>query len=390
VARARAETPGCERLIHFDNAGAALQPTVVRDTVARHLQREADLGGYAAADAASDAIEGVYGAAARLLGCSAAEIAVVENATRAWDMVFYAVDWRPGDRILTGRAEYASNVIAMLQVARRHEVEVVVVDDDGHGQVDVAALEAALDDRVRMIAITHVPTSGGLVNPAEAIGALARDSGVLFLLDACQSAGQLALDVDELRCDALTATGRKFLRGPRGTGLLYVRDRWIEQLEPPLLDLHAATWTSPTTYVIRDDARRFENWECNVAAKLGLGAAIEYALGWGVEAIAERVSGLAGRLRAQLGEVRGVDVHDRGERQCGIVTFTVDGAPAADVEAHLRRAGVNTSVSRRESAQLDLPARGLSEVVRASPHYYNTEEEIDRFAVHIRSVAGVA
>ncbi len=315
---------------------------------------------------------------------------MVENATRAWDMAFYSFRFRSGDRILTGRSEYASNAIAMLQVARRCGAVIDVVDDDGHGQIDLDQLRATLDDRVRLIALTHVPTNGGLINPAAEVGAIARAAGVPFLLDACQSAGQLPLDVEALGCDLLTATGRKFLRGPRGTGFLYVRRALIEELEPVFLDLHAATWIDDRTYEIRPDARRFETWESNVAAKLGLGAAVDHALGWGLVAIEERVLRLAGEMRRRLAALPGVTVHDTGRRQCGIVTFTVTAVSATDVQASLRARRINTSVSLAGWAQLDPARRVLGDLVRASLHYFNTEEEIGRLveAVDLLATAG--
>ena len=339
------------------------------------------MGGYEAAAAAAEQVESTYIAIARLIGCRVDEVAVVENATRAWDMAFYAMTFQPGDRILTARAEYASNVIAFLQVAARTGAVVEVIDDDESGQLSASDLRERLDDRkgpVKLVAITHVPTQGGLVNPAEEVGAATREAGVPYLLDACQSVGQLPVDVERIGCDLLTATGRKFLRGPRGTGFLYVRQSILDTLEPPFLDLHAATWTAPDSYEIRPDARRFENWETNYAAKIGLGVAVEYALSWGLEAIEVRDTGLADRLRSRLTSVHGVHVHDQGQRRCGIVTFTVDGVPAQQVQQHLHDHGVNVSVSLVEHARLDLQSRGLPDLVRASVHYYNTDDELDR------------
>ncbi|CAL9343574.1 aminotransferase class V-fold PLP-dependent enzyme [Streptomyces sp. enrichment culture] len=389
VARARRETPGCANVVHLNNAGAALAPAPVLEAVIDHLRLEARLGGYEAAMARAAELDAVYESIARLIGCRPHEVAVVESATRAWDMAFYAMRFRPGDRILTSRAEYASNVIAFLQVARRTGARVEVVDDDEHGQLSVADLRRRLDDDVKLVAVTHVPTQSGLVNPAAEIGRLTRAAGVPYLLDACQSVGQLPVDVGEIGCDMLSATGRKFLRGPRGTGFLYVSERLIEQLEPPFLDLHAATWTGPETYDIRSDARRFEAWETNYAAKIGLGVAADYALGWGIEAIEERVTALAARLRHRLAQTPGVTVQDRGRRLCGIVTFTVDGVPAAEVRRQLASAGVNTSVSAITSARYDLGARGLSEVVRASVHYYNTDEDTERLCLALDSLSAV-
>lgn len=390
LARARRDTPATAEVLHFNNAGAALMPAPVLETQINHLRQEAVLGGYEAADAADDKREAVYDSIARLINAERQEIALVENATVAWDMAFYAIPFKPGDRILTARAEYASNYIAFLQVARRTGAVIEVVPSDDSGALDVAALEKMIDGRVRLIAITHVPTNGGLVNPAAEVGRIARRHGILYLLDACQSVGQMPIDVAAIGCDMLSATGRKYLRGPRGCGFLYVRRAVLDRLEPPFLDLQAATWVAPDRYEPRPDARRFENWENNVAAQLGLGTAVDYALGWGLPAIEARVVALADELRERLRAIRGVTVTDLGRRRCGIVTFTVAEHAADAIVAALHARKINTVSSSPRSTLLDATARRLPPVVRASVHYYNTEEEVARFAGVLAELAGAA
>jgi selenocysteine lyase/cysteine desulfurase len=313
-------------------------------------------------------------------------VALVENATRAWDMAFYAIPLREGDRILTSVAEYASNYIAFLQVARRTGARVEVVPNDETGQLSVDALRAMADERVRVVAVTHVPTNGGLVNPAAAIGKVARAIGALYLLDACQSVGQMPLDVTATGCDLLSATGRKFLRGPRGTGFLYVRRAVLERLEPPFLDLHAASWVTRDDYTIRPDARRFETWEANVAGQIGLGVAVDYALGWGLSAIRDRVVRLADALRARLRTVPGITVHDQGIERCGIVTFAAAGREPEAVRRALASAGIHVTTSTPFGTRLDMEARGLTGLVRASVHYYNTEAELRRLEDALRDL----
>lgn len=387
IPRARQDTPGCESVLHFNNAGAALMPRQVLDAVTGHLRLEAEIGGYEAADAARDAVEHVYDAAGLLIGCRRDEIAVVENATRAWDMAFYALPFKSGDRILTSVSEYGSNYIAFLQVAQRTGARVEVIPNDGHGQVSVAALQGLLDEHVKLIAITHVPTNGGLINPATEIGRIARQAKILYILDACQSVGQMPMDVRAIGCDILSATGRKYLRGPRGTGFLYVRRGILEQLEPPLLDIHAARWVTKDSYEIRADARRFENWETNCAGKIGLGVAIDYALSWGLEATWARVRRLSEMLRSRLSTIPHVKLHDLGIQKCGIVTLTIDGQDPQETRRELLGQRMNVSISRAESTRIDMDERGLASVVRASVHYYNSEEEVERFCDFIARLA---
>jgi cysteine desulfurase / selenocysteine lyase len=384
--RVRADTPGVAHVAHLNNAGSSLPPRQVHDAVVDHLQREAEIGGYEAARERKDRWEHTYDALARLLNAEREEIAVIENATRAWDMAFYAFQFAPGDRILTGRAEYASNWIALKQVTDRSGARIDVVPDDEHGQIDVAALESMLDEDVKLVSLVHVPTQSGLVNPAAEVGRVTRAAGIPLLLDACQSAGQLPLNVEELGCDILTGTGRKFLRGPRGTGFLYVRRGLIEKLEPPLLDMRAADWQPDGTYTIRSDARRFENWETFYAGKVGLGVAVDYALDIGIEAIRARVVELAERLRSGLRELDGVTLLDRGQVLAATVTFTVEGVAPDEVQRRLEARAVNVSTMDASSAQLDYGPRGITESVRSSVHYYNDDSDLDRLVEGVKEI----
>ena len=388
IRRLRAETPGCAEVAHFNNAGSSLPPAPVLETHLAYLRREALIGGYEAQEEAQHRLDAVYAATARLVGGSGPdEVALFENATRAFDMALYAVPLAAGDVILTSTAEYHSMFVTYLHRARGG-VRVEVVPPDATGQLDVGALRKRLDARVRLIAMTHMPTNGGLVQPAEAVGEVAREAGIFFLLDATQTVGQIPLDVRRLGCHALAGTSRKYLRGPRGVGFLWVTRDWIERLEPPLMEGHAAEWVEPERYVIRPDAKRFEVWESNVAARLGFGAAIEYAQALGLERIWTRVQALAETLRTRLAAVPGVSVRDLGVVRGGIVSFTVRGVDAARVKAALRAASINVTVSPARGTLLDMRARGLSEVLRASVHYYNTDEEIDRLVAEVARLAG--
>ncbi|MGE0006138.1 MAG: aminotransferase class V-fold PLP-dependent enzyme [Parvibaculaceae bacterium] len=378
LTKIRSDTPAAARLAYLHNAGAALMPRPVVRAVKDHIDLEAEIGGYAAARREEKRCEAVYSSVARLLNAAAEEIALVENATVAWQMAFYSLAFAPGDRILTAEAEYGANYVAFLQVARRTGAVIDVVPSDATGELDLAALEGMIDRSVKLIAVTWVPTNGGLANPAAAIGRIARAHGIPYLLDACQAVGQMAADVEALNCDMLSATGRKFLRGPRGTGFLYVRKGLLDRLEPPVIDHYAAPWVARDRYELRPDARRFENWENNYAARLGLGAAVDYALGIGLAAIEARCRDLSRRLRDGLSRIAGVTLRDLGRDPSAIVSFTVDGVDAREVVRKAEAAGVIIGASEPASTRIDAERRRLPDLVRASPHYYNTEEEVDR------------
>lgn len=383
IDRIRRDTPAASRLAYLHNAGAALMPASVVAAMKEHIDLESEIGGYAAADREARRLESVYGSVARLLNAAPDEIALMENATVAWQMAFYALPFSKGDRILTAEAEYAANYVAFLQVANRTGVAIDVVPSDASGELDVDALERMIDERVKLIAITWVPTNGGLVNPAAAVGKIARAHGIPYLLDACQAVGQMVVDVEAIGCDMLSGIGRKFLRGPRGTGFLYVGRKMLQRLEPPMIDHFAAPWVSRDAFRLRDDARRFETWENNYAARLGLGAAVDYALDVGIGPIERRCRMLADRLRGGLASIRGIRVRDLGRAPGAIVSFTVEGYEAEAVVSDAAAAGITIGASDPSSTRIDAEIRSLPPVVRASPHYYNTDAEIDRLIVHL-------
>jgi len=379
LAAVRADTPNCEKLLHFNNAGASLTPQPVYDAIIAHLELEQRIGAYEAEAAASETIEDFYDALAEMLCCDRDEIAYVENATRAWDMAFYSLPLEAGDQILTHSSEYASNYMAYLQQARRRGLKVDIVPSDQYGQIDVAALESMINERTRLISINHIPTQSGLVNPAEKVGEVASKHGIFYLLDACQAVGQMPIDVSRIKCDLLTGTGRKFLRGPRGTGFLYVRRSILDRLDPPFVDLRAGNWIDRDSFEFAPGAKRFENWESYVAGRVGLSRAVRYALDIGLDNIQSRVVELAEQLRAQLAQIKDITVKDPGENKCGIVTFHKQDEDAFKLAARLRASQINISVTTAASARLDSQFSEQQKIARASVHYFNSEAEIERF-----------
>jgi selenocysteine lyase/cysteine desulfurase len=433
----REETEGCFNVIHFGAAGASLMPDVVTRRLIKHVKLEAQIGGYEAAAETKEESEAVYEKVATLLGCDASEIALSDNATRSWSLLFYSLKFTADDVILTSVAEYGSNYIPFLQVAKQTGCKVMVVPNDEHGQLDVHALSTYVTDtykgQVKLIAVTHIPTNGGLVNPAAAIGAVAKEHDIYYLLDACQSVGQVPLDVKAIGCDFLSGTSRKYLRGPRGIGFLYVNKRVCEQIEPVFLDIHSATWggsasyapkdsqgtaavavkvlpssLDSSSYYVRTDARRFETWETSIASQLAFGTAVEYAIDLGIDNIYADITALATWLRGELASIPGVVVADLGKEKCGIVTWYVsldqlteqhgEGrcdeaafervlAPAA-IKAALcsNPKRINVTVTGATSTLLDAQQRELPELVRSSVSYYNTREECEQMLVVLRGL----
>ncbi|HEV1993417.1 MAG TPA: aminotransferase class V-fold PLP-dependent enzyme [Candidatus Acidoferrum sp.] len=374
----REDTPGCRHRNHLNNASAGLMPRSVLDAIVEHLQRESEFGGYESADAAADAFQASYDSVAQLIGASPRNIAIVENSTVAFFQALAAFDFTPGDVIVTTRNDYISNQLAYLSLGRRHGVEVRRAADLSTGGVDPQSVRELLrQPRTRLLAATWVPTNSGLIQPVEALGEIAEQAGVPYLIDACQAAGQIPINVQRLRCDFLAATARKFLRGPRGIGFLYVSDRALKRGDFPLyIDMRGADWVTADTFQFAPDARRFENWEFAYSLVLGLGAAARYAIAVDVERGGRRARELAAALRSKLEVVPGLRVLDRGADLAALVTVEVAGRDASEIVPLLHRRGINTSVTSRRYAVIDMDDKHAVSAVRISPHYYNTEDEI--------------
>ena len=382
VERWRRDTPATARRIHLNNAGAALPPQSVVDVMTRHLLREAEIGGYEAAEEAEGRLDEVYGHLARLVGASPREIAIVENATVAFSLALSAFDFQPGDILVTTRSDYTSNWIMYLALRDRRGVEVLAAEDLPEGGVDPASVrELAAHPRCRLVAVSWVPTNSGLVQPVPEIGEVCRELSVPYLVDACQAVGQIPIDVARVGCDFLAVTARKFLRGPRGLGFLYVSDRKLaEGIYPLGIDMRGARRVGTDGFELEEGARRFENWEFPYALVLGMGEAARYALEVGIEQTGERARELAACVREKLSAIPGAEVWDRGPRLCAIATASVEGRDATGLMHRLRAAGVNVSVSSSEDGS-------QTPVLRISPHYYNTPEEIDAAVAAIEEMA---
>jgi selenocysteine lyase/cysteine desulfurase len=379
IAQLRADTPGTANLIHFNNAGASLPALPVLNAVTAYLQEEALTGGYETEDRYQQELQNAYNLIAKLINADAAEIALVENASTAWCIAFHGIDFKEGDEVIVSELEYVTNMIGFINAEKLYGIKFSVIPNNERGNFQLDQLERAINPRTRLIAVTHIASATGSVLPIEAIGEIAARHKVLYLVDACQSAGQLPLDVRAIHCDFLSVTGRKYLRAPRGTGFLYVKQEVQSQLKALFIDGRAIEWINQTTYHLRNDAKRFELYEKNRALTLGLAKAVEYALNIGMNRIWQRINFLSTLLRDKLAEIPGVTVQDIGDNLSGIVTFSVADKNSQSVKQQLSRHRINVSVGFAKSTPLFMDKHGLQSVVRASVHYYNTEDEIVKF-----------
>ncbi len=384
----RAATPGCrDEMIHLNHAGSSLPSQAVLDAQIGHIELESTIGGYEAAGSAAGATEAVYHSIATLIGAKRSEIARVEHATEAWNSAFWSIPMRAGQKIITHDHDYGANAVAMLHAAATKGVVIERIPSDSVGQIDLVALEAALagPDEVALVSLAWIPTNGGLVNPAAAVGALTRSAGVPYLLDACQAVGQLVIDVETIGCDFLSGTGRKYLRGPRGTGFLYARESILDRVAPAQPDHFGAEWTAIDTYTFAPGAQRFEHWEHSHAAWLGLGAAVDTTLDIGVDRMQRAIALRAAELRHGLNEI-GMIVHDQGVLRCGIVTASHGSVDAEALRDGLSAVGINTSVTSVGASRADVERRNLPSMLRLSVHCTTTTSELDRTFTALRDL----
>lgn len=382
----RAGTTGTAERIHLNNAGASLPPDIIVKTMVDFLQEEAVIGGYEMEAKYRSQLDHTHTLIAQLINAQANEIALVENASAAWDIAFNGLHFQPGDEVIVSEMEYVSNILGLLNAQKMAGIVIKMIPNDANGNFPIHELEAAITAQTKLIAITHVPSTAGNVLPAAAIGEVARKHHIPYLLDACQSAGQIPLDVEAIGCDMMAVTGRKYLRGPRGSGFLYVRKQMLDKLNLLCFDGATVTTLNEESFVVRPDARRFEWYEKNPAIVMGLQKAVAYILNIGIGRIWQRVQYLAALLRQRLGELDGVVVHDQGDVLCGIVTFSVSGMPAKEVRAKLAAKNINVHIGLAQATLYYMNRKGLDNIVRASVHYYNTEKEIERVCRELRNL----
>ncbi len=376
----RQDTPACQNLIHFNNAGASLNSQPVIQKIKDYLDEEAQVGGYELARIRANEVNAFYTETARMLNAQAHNIAFATSCTEAYSKALASMQFKKGDIILTSDDDYASNQLCFLSLQARVGVKIIRAKNLPNGDIDVADIEHIIKTQhPSVVAITHIPTSSGKVQPVAAIGQLCRQHDIWYLVDACQSIGQMPVDVQAIGCDFLTATGRKFLRAPRGTGFLYVSNKALDaRLAPLFFDNHSATWTGADDYEVQTTAQRFELYERSIATVLGITEAIRYANALGLDNIYAYNQDLIQYFREKMHNTEGVKLYDEGSHLCNILTFRKENTALETLQTALNHAKVNYSVALKKMAQIDFAHKGIDWALRFSPHYYNTKEEVDR------------
>jgi cysteine desulfurase/selenocysteine lyase len=377
IEKLRADTPGTQAVIHFNSAGCSLPTKDSIDIITEYLQLEATLGGYEVKNKYESVVNEFYTEAAQLINAAADEIAIVGNASDGINKMLFSIPWKAGQVILTTEVEYGNCYLNYLKLKEEKGIEIKIVPSDDNGDILLEKMKEMISPEVKLIAVTHIPTNSGLIMPAEEIGKIAKKHNILYLLDACQSVGHIPVDVEKIQCDFLSTTSRKYLRGPRGLGFIYVKKEVLPELKPISLDMVTAHWKDADNYDLDCNIKIFEQWEKPYALVLGFSNALSYLNNLGVENTWKRIQHLSTYLRSELEKSGGIEVTDIGKNQCGIVTFSVAGVDPEELVNALLQQGINLSVSHRFTAVLDMDKRGLSGVCRASIHYYNTVDEID-------------
>ena len=380
VAKIREDIRGLsDGKIFMNNAGSSLMPSIVVDSMIDYLKQEEQFGGYEVANRNAELLEEFYDETAKLINCKPSNIAFATSATEAFTKALSSIVFKENDVIITTADDYISNQITFIPLQKKINIKIIRTRNLPDNELDLEDLENLIRKYTpKLVAVTHIPTNSGLIQNVEGVGKICKRYNILYLVDACQSVGQMVVDVNKIGCDFLTATGRKFLRGPRGTGFLYVSDKVLEQdYAPLLLDMRGANWTEYNDYELFKTAKRFEHWEISNASLLGVKHAIQYANHIGLDNIEEYNKILSEKLRNKLTN-SGFKVWDWGNHLSSIVTFSGPDGDLENIQRVLKENNVFFSVTYKNSALIDFTNKKINGIVRLSPHYFNTQDEIER------------
>lgn len=375
----RKDTPGCSDKIFLNSAGSSLMSKIVVDTIVNYLYEEQQFGGYETINRNSALINEFYKEAAKLINAKPDNIAFVTSSTDGYAKALSSISFKEGDCIITTNDDYVSNQIAFISLQKRYHIDIVRVANLPDHELDLEDFERLIKKyQPKLVAVTHIPTNSGLIQNVEGVGRLCKQYDILYLVDACQSVGQCVVDIEKIGCDFLTATGRKFMRGPRGTGILYVSDRVLRtEMAPLFLDNEGAKWTAFNEYQLSSTAKRFEHFERSSASLLGLKEALKYANTLGMANIESYNRELSGKLRVNLQNM-GFRVLDKGNNLSSIITFCQQDGNTETIQKLLRENNVFFTVSNKNNALIDFTSKNVDHAIRLSPHYFNTLEEIEK------------
>lgn len=392
VLKVREDFPILKDVIYLDSAATSLTPEPVLKAAMDyyyHYRANVGRGVYRTAQLADQKYRDAHKRVARFIGGRKGETAFTKNTTESINAVAYGLKWKKGDRIVATLLEHHSNLLPWMRL-REKGIELSIVKPDESGYLDPSDFEREVDDRTRLVAVSHLSNVLGTIAPVKEISRICRDHGTSLLVDGAQSVPHMAVDVERLGCDFLCFSGHKML-GPTGAGVLWMRD--ADSIEPLLTGGGMVEDVSPDGFERKKGYEGFEAGTPDISAGIGLGAAVDYLERIGIDEIAAHETKLAERLLRGLQELDGVEIYGPKETKgrSGVISFNVAGLLPHEVALMLDQAS-NTAV--RSGLHCCIPLMkhlGLRQgCVRASLYLYNTEDEVERLLATLEEIAKVA
>jgi cysteine desulfurase / selenocysteine lyase len=368
---------------YLNNAGAGIMSTKTYEVIINYLKLEREIGAYHAAAKSKTLSDNFYINAAKLINAnSPSEIAYMDSASRGWNMIVYGTPLKKGDTILTLSSEFGTNLITLFNYAKLNDFKVCVIKCDINGSFLIEEIENKLKEGAKLIAISHAVAHGSIINPVEEIGKLAKKYGAYYIVDGCQTVGQIKVDVQSIQCDAYMTTGRKWLCGPRGTGFLYVKSS--SQMRTTQLDLASADLIFDDNLnliriEVRNDAKQFELWEKSFANLLGLSSAIEECLESKIEVISVKIQELSNKLRFAASSNENIKLIGKTISLSGILGFYLDDySKESYVQNEFDKFDLRISTMSDWDCPMHFPKNGANKIFRLSPHFYTDNDTIEK------------
>lgn len=367
--------------MYFNNAGAGLMSKGTYETLTNHMEIEMNVGAYKAAAIKSDAVNNFYLLAAKLLNAgSKDEIAFIDSASRGWNLIIYGLDIKESDVIVTLSSEYGTNLLTIYDIAKRTHCGIKVIQCDNEGNFSLDDVDQALQSGGTILAVSHVAAQGSIVNPVVELGILAQKYDAIYIVDGCQAVGQIKVDVQQINCCAYVTAGRKWLRGPRGTGILYVRRN--APIRTPQIDLASAdlVFDELGTVVdvkVRDDAKQFELWEKSTSSLLGLANAIQEYMDYGIDTAEQEICAKANYIRSFVVSNQHLALVGSENSSTGVVGFYIkDPKQEKKVKELIEKENFIISYVCDWDCPTFFPQNGVQYIFRISPHYYTSNDDI--------------